>query len=88
MSDTFQNRADHVSGPATRCVAVTPHDSNALNGIPKGLYVGSGGDVVIEAAPGDAAVTLKNVGDGAVLPVRARVVRATGTTAADIVALY
>lgn len=88
MNDAFENRADTVSAPATRCVAVTPHDSNALSEIPKGLYVGTGGDLAIEPAGGGGAVTLANVADGSVLPVRVRIVRATGTTAADIVALY
>jgi hypothetical protein len=90
MSDAFQNRADHVSAPATRCAAVTPHDSNVLSTIPKGLYVGTGGNLSIEPAGGGGAVTLANVASGSVLPVRVRVriVRATGTTAADIVALY
>lgn len=88
MSDDFLNRADHVSAPATRCAAVTPHDSNALSQISKGLYVGTGGDVSIEPAGGGGAVTLANVPGGSILPVRVRIVRATGTTAADIVALY
>ncbi|HEY0623533.1 spike base protein, RCAP_Rcc01079 family [Sphingomonas sp.] len=88
MSDDFQNRADQVSAPATRCAAVTPHDGDALSMIPKGLYVGTGGDVSIEPAGGGGPVTLANVPGGSILPVRARIVRATGTTAADIVALY
>ena len=88
MSDAFENRADQVSAPATRCVAVTPHDGNALSEIPKGLYVGTGGNLSIEPAGGGGAVTLANVPDGSVLPVRPRIVRATGTTAGDIVALY
>jgi hypothetical protein len=88
MSDGFENRADHVSAPATRCVAVTPHDSNVLSAIPKGLYVGTGGSLSIEAVGGGGAVTLANVASGSVIPVRVRIVRATGTTAADIVALY
>jgi hypothetical protein len=88
MSDNFENRADHASAPAARCVAVTPHDGNVLSAIPKGLYIGTGGNLSIEAAGGGAAVTLANVASGSVLPVRVRIVRATGTTAADIVALY
>ncbi|MDC7811974.1 spike base protein, RCAP_Rcc01079 family [Sphingomonas koreensis] len=88
MSDGFQNRADHVSAPATRCTTVTPHDSSVLSGIPKGLYVGTGGNLSIEPAGGGGAVTLVNVAGGSVVPVRVRIVRATGTTAADIVALY
>jgi hypothetical protein len=87
MSDPFQNIADAPSAPATRVVAVTPHDSNPLTDIPKALYVGTGGIVVLQGTSGGDA-TLANVADGSVLPVRAKFVRASGTTASDIVALY
>ncbi len=88
VSDQFENRADHVSAPATRCVAVMPDDGVVMTPIPKGLYVGTGGDVSIEPAGGGGPVTLANVPDGYVLPVRPRIVRATGTSAAAIVALF
>ena len=87
MSDLFQNSGDHVSAPATRCAVVTPHDANALTDIPKALYVGTGGSVVLQGAGGGGDVTLANVPSGSVLAIRARYVRATGTTAANIVAL-
>lgn len=86
MADKFLNVADHPAAPATRCVAVTPHDSNPLPDVAKALYVGTGGTVVLQGAGGGEA-TFVNVGAGSILPVRARLVRATGTTAADIVAL-
>lgn len=87
MTDPFQNRADAPFAPATRVQAVTPHDTDPLTDIPKALYVGSGGTIVVQGTSGgDAAFA--NVADGSVLPVRARFVRATGTTAGDIVALY
>jgi hypothetical protein len=82
MTDSFLNRADAVQAPATRLVAVTPHDSNPLPETPKALYVGIGGDLAVVGAGGGAAVTLANVPDGSVLPVRARIVAATGTTVA------
>lgn len=88
MSDQFSNRADQVSAPATRAVAVTPHDSNALAEIPKALFVGSGGTIVLRGAGGGSDTTWRNVPSGSVLPVRAQYVRAAGTTAADILALY
>lgn len=87
MTDYFQNSADQVSAPATKCVAVTPHDSNALTDIPKALYVGTGGSIVLQGVGGGSDVTFANVPDGGVLPVRAKYIRATGTTASGIVAL-
>lgn len=88
MPDQFQNVADQVSAPATRCVAVVPHDSNALPDIPKALFVGSGGAIAMRGVAGTADQLWKNVASGTVLPFRAQYVRATGTTAADILALY
>jgi hypothetical protein len=88
MTDQFQNRADHVSAPATRAVAVAPHDANALADVPKALFVGTGGTIVMRGVAGTADATWKNVPSGALLPFRALYVRATGTTAADILALY
>jgi hypothetical protein len=88
MADPFSGAVDSVTAPATRAVAVAAHDVNALSDIPKALFVGSGGHLVLRGVGGGADVTFRNVADGTVLPVRAQFVRATGTTAADIVALY
>ncbi|MBN8849463.1 MULTISPECIES: hypothetical protein [unclassified Sphingomonas] len=88
MADQFANSADAVSAPATRAAAVSPHDVNALADIPKALYVGTGGTIVMRGASGVGDQTWKNVPNGAILPFRAAYVRATGTTASDILALY
>ncbi|WP_298668007.1 hypothetical protein [uncultured Sphingomonas sp.] len=88
MADQFANSADSVSAPATRAVAVAPHDSNALSDIPKALYVGTGGSVAMRGVAGNSDQIWKNVPNGALLPFRAQYVRATGTTASDILALY
>jgi hypothetical protein len=88
MADAFSGAVDSVIAPATRAVAVVPHDSNALSDIPKALFIGTGGHLVLRGAGGGADVTFRNLADGTVLPVRAQFVRAAGTTAADIVALY
>lgn len=88
MADQFSMHGDSVSAPASRAVAVAPHDVNALADIPKALFVGTGGQLVLRGSGGGVDVTFKNVADGTVIPFRAQFVRATGTTAADIVALY
>lgn len=88
MSDPFSGLVDAVSAPATRGVAVAPHDTNALADVPKALFVGTGGDVVMRGMNDTADVTFKNLASGSVLPFRAKFVRATGTTASAIVALY
>lgn len=88
MADQFQYVADQVSAPATRVGVVTPSDAAPLADVPKALWVGTGGDLTVRGAGGGADAVLRNVPAGSVVPVRAQFVRATGTTVADIVALY
>ena len=86
MADRFQNRADEVFFAARSLRAVTPHDTNELPFIPKALRFDAAGTVSIIAADDTAPVTLTVIA-GEVLVVRARIVRATGTSATGIVAL-
>ena len=88
MTDAFSGVADASYAPATRAVVVTPDDANPLADIPKALFVGTGGAIAMRGVNGTADQTWKNVPSGAILPFRARYVRATGTTAADLLALY
>lgn len=75
--------------PATSLAAVSPHASNALpGGTCRGLWVGAAGDVSIVAESDAAAVTIVGVPAGTLLPIRAKAVRVSGTTATSIVALY
>jgi hypothetical protein len=86
-TDNLSRFSDSPSSPARECFAVTPSDSEELPAITKALYVGTGGDLVIVPVGGTAPVTFRNLPDGGVLDVRVRAVRATGTTAADLVGL-
>lgn len=86
-SDKYGIGQDNVTSPSMNPIAVVPHDSNLLPTIPKGLWIGTGGDVTLRAVNGGVDVVFKAVPSGHILPVRAAAVRATGTTATDIVAL-
>lgn len=88
MADAFSTTADAVASPARRALAVVPHDSNELTDIPKALYVGTAGNVTMRGVDGSTDQLWRNVPAGALIPFRARYIRATGTTAADILALY
>jgi outer membrane receptor protein involved in Fe transport len=88
MADAFGGTLDSVSSPATRGVAVAPHDAEPLADVPKALFVGTGGSLTLRGVGGSGDVVFRNVPAGSVLPFRALFVRATGTSAADIVALY
>ena len=74
------------STPARRCNAIVPHDTNKLDPLPKGIYVGTGGDVTIRAIDSDLDVTYRNLPDASYIAVQAAYVRATGTTAANLIA--
>lgn len=85
MADEFFD--DSVISPSVNFSAITPSDTAYLTSIPKAIYVGVGGNVVAVNAS-DVAVTLKNIPDGTVLPIRPTRINATSTTATDIVGLY
>lgn len=83
--DNFSNHSDTVSGPSREPFAVIPHDVNSLSEIPKRIYIGTGGNVTLRGVDAIADVTYKNVGSGVYLDVRPSHIRATGTTATDII---
>lgn len=86
-TDPFAASTDSPIAPAEQCFAIVPHDSVPLPLATKAIFVGTGGDVTLRSVRGTSDVTFRNVVSGAVLDVRVSAVRATGTTAADLVAL-
>lgn len=82
-TDKFVHMQPGLDSPADDCEAVVLGTSFTPG---RGLYVGTGGDVVVVTIKGQA-VTFSNVPSGAILPVRASEVRVTGTTASNIVAM-
>ncbi|WP_419900644.1 spike base protein, RCAP_Rcc01079 family [Roseomonas sp. USHLN139] len=85
MPDLFEDRTSGLDSPFTDFVSVTPSDTVDLPTRPRGLWIGGGGTVVVQGASG-VAVPFYNVVSGTLLPLRARRVLATGTTATNIVA--
>lgn len=73
--------------PAEYAVEVAPSDSTDLTRTCRALYIGVAGSVVVNM-PDGGTVTFAGLQAGTVLPVRVRRVRATGTTATSIVALF
>ena len=66
---------------------ITPHDSTNLIMPPRGIYVGTGGDVVAVKEDG-TAVTFVGMLGGCWYPLRFRRINSTSTTAQNLVALY
>lgn len=86
MTDEFSGVQDSESGPSRAPYAITPHDVNELPNIPKGIFVGTGGNVTLRGKEGAADVVYKNLPNASYIAVAAKYVRATGTTATDLIA--
>lgn len=85
--DDFSGVKTDRDDPGSNAVAVTPHDVNELARIPRALYVGTGGTIVMRLVGDTADTTWTNVPNGAILPVRPQFIRATGTTASAILGI-
>lgn len=72
--------------PARTAKAVVPSDIVALDPVPRGIYVGTGGDVTIRPVGSAVDVTYRNLTDSSYIAVRVSHVRATGTTALNMIA--
>lgn len=83
----FNTRAASWNSPASRFTAVTPDDTADLpDGPCRALYVTGAGAVAVVDARG--AVTTFESGPAQYHPLRVHAVRAAGTTAQGIIALY
>jgi hypothetical protein len=78
--------SDIYTAPAERAVVVAPSDATILNC--RAIYVGGGGDLAVTPLKGTEAVVFESVQAGSILPISARSILSTGTTATAIVALY
>jgi hypothetical protein len=85
--DPFDSVTDNLISPARNAFPVSPSDGGNLTSATKAIYVGSGGDLNVRLIDAEADVTFANVSSGTVLAIRVSAVRATGTTAADLVGL-
>lgn len=72
-------------GSYRNAVAITTSDtvSNAFSAI----YVGGAGNIVLVDAKGNAAVTLLAVSAGTLIPIATSLVKATSTTATNLIGL-
>ncbi len=85
--DQFKDFPVTLTSPAVGAETVTPSDTTPLANVTRALYVGQTGDISVEMQGGQS-VTFRNVQGGSVLALRASRVNLTGTTAADIIALW
>lgn len=77
----------NAGDPALGAKAITPSDSVELSPYVRAIYCGSAGNIQILTAYDETTVFVA-VPAGAVLPVRAKKVFSTNTTASSLVGLY
>lgn len=87
MTEKYQGRAEDIAAPARRGFAIVATDASDLVAETRAIYVGSAGDLAAVLSSGDE-VTFTGLGGGTLLPVRAKRVKATGTSAGQLVGLY
>ena len=85
--DIYKNMVGGLESPAREAAQITPNDTTDLAYASRSIYVGLSGDIAVHMAGRTVPVVFKSVPVG-ILPVRVDRVLATGTTAADIVALW
>ncbi len=85
--DKFADFPTNLTAPGRDAAAIAPNDLTDLPIVPRALFVGQGGTVAVRMAGGQD-ISFENVQGGTILPVRARRVLATGTTASSLVALW
>lgn len=74
--------------PYLSAEAVAPHDTNqTVSGETSALYIGTAGTLAVVMRNG-ATVSFGAVAAGTLLPIAVSRVKATGTSASNIVALY
>jgi hypothetical protein len=88
MPDPFASHADGLGSPASNAAAVTPNDGADLANFSRSLFIGGAGNVTVDLVGGGTNVQFASVAAGTILPIRAKRVYATGTTATAIVALW
>lgn len=84
-TDNGIGAATNPDAPYSDAFAITPHNTNELAELPRGIYVGGAGDLVVSF--GDRDVTFKAVPVGTTLRIRPSKVLSTGTTATQLLAL-
>lgn len=76
-----------VTAPASRISNIIPDDAVDLEYVARAIYIGTSGNVCVVTSSGDEVI-FKNVQSGLILPVRASRIKATGTSAGDMVMLF
>lgn len=83
----FSESITAQSAPIAYAEEISPHDANELSSYSRAIFVGGDGDLKLTTI-GGSTVTLVAVKAGSILPIQAKIVFDTGTTATDLIALW
>jgi hypothetical protein len=88
MATATNEFATHASfdAPFTRASVITPHDTNEIAYVTRGVYVGGAGTLTVVMQDGSTCL-FSGIPAGTVLPIRVKIIKSTGTTATLIVAM-
>lgn len=86
MTDRFATHTSGLESPAGDGFSITPSDAADLPEVTRAIYVGGAGTISLVLASG-ASLTLSGAASGSILPLRVRQVRASATTATNLVGL-
>lgn len=88
MPDPFASFGGFISLPAEAALPILPSDTDPIAQTPKAVFIGTGGTLVARGINASVDVTFRNLPAGSILPFRPGFIRATGTTAGELLALY
>jgi hypothetical protein len=86
-TDAFSRQRSLTNDPLTNALAVTPHDTNDLVYVTRGVYDGGAKHVSV-IMQDSGTVVFENIPTGTFLPIRVTRVKSTGTTASKIIAVW
>ena len=87
MANHFASHQAGLTSPAQGGFVITPADGTPLAHTPRAIYVGTSGSLSAVMLSGEAVV-FSILQAGMIYPLRLTEVRATGTTAGGLIALY
>jgi hypothetical protein len=87
MAEKYEGRSGDIAASARRGFAITANDSNDLTAETRAIYVGGAGALRVVLVSGDE-VSFAGLPSGTLLPIRAIRVKATGTSATQLLGLY
>jgi hypothetical protein len=92
MTDPFPKSkwaqaSDSAMHSANSGFAITPSDESELAIIPRAVYIGGAGDLVVKLIDDEDAITFAGIQAGSLLPIRPKQVL-EDTTATNIIAIF